>query len=448
LTSPSIPTGSSRKQILSLAWPVILNNVLLTFVWIVDMAMVGRLGSEAVASVGLSGQLFNMVMAITLAVTSGTVALVARYTGAEDKDRANSVLGQSLLMGAMLAVPLMLPGVLAGKELFELFGAEAAVTEVGLPYLRLIMLGVPFIILALVVAAALRAAGDTKTPLVISVVANVFNMVLNYLLIFGKFGLPRLEVYGAGIATIISFALESVAFMLVLWKGSLVLSLPEKLLRLERAMALNIFRIGLPSAVQAGITQVGMLWYMSVITRYGTDPLAAYMIGVSILSLSFMPGVGFSVAASTLVGQSLGAGKPAAAASYGWGAMRMAIVVMSILGFVLFVGARQVALFYVKEESVISFIVIFVRILAICQPGIAVSMTISGALVGAADTRWPMYSSFIGMYLIRVPLALLATNVLDVSVMWVWMVILVDHNVRASVVFLRFLSGKWKNVKV
>jgi putative MATE family efflux protein len=412
------------------------------------MAMVGRLGSDAVASVGLSGQLFNMVMAITLAVTSGTVALVARYIGAEDKDRACSVLGQSLLLGAMLAVPLMLPGVLAGEKLFELFGTEAAVADVGVPYLRLIMLAIPFIILTLVVAAALRAAGDTKTPLVISVAANVFNMILNYVLIFGKFGFPRLEVYGAGIATIISIALESVAFLLILWKGNLVLSLPEKLLRLERDTALSIFRIGLPSAVQAGITQFGMLWYMSVIVRYGTDPLAAYVIGVSILSLSFMPGVGFSVAASTLVGQSLGAEKPAAAASYGWVAMRMAIIVMSILGIVLFFGARQVALIYVKEESVIAFVVIFVRILALCQPGIAVNMTLSGGLAGAADTRWPMYSSFIGMYCVRVPLALAAVHLLEVSVTWVWMVIFADHNIRASVVFFRFLSGKWQNIKV
>lgn len=441
-------SGSSRKQILSLAWPVILNNLLLTFVWIVDMVMVGQLGPEAVASVGVSGQMFNMIMAITLAVTSGTIALVARYIGAKEEDRASGVLGQSLLMGAMMSVPLMLPGVLAGETLFRFFGAEAAVAEVGVPYLQIIMLGTPFIVLSLVAASALRGAGDTKTPLVISVAANVFNMVLNYGLIFGKFGLPRLEVFGAGIATIISFALEAAAFMLVLWKGNLILSLPRKLLRLERDMAAKIFRIGFPSAIQQGITQVGMLWYMSVIARYGTDPLAAYMIGISIMSLSFMPGFGFSVAASTLVGQSLGAEKPDAANSYGWEATKLATIGMSLIGVVLFVGARQVALIYVKDENVIALIVIFARILAVCLPAMGVTMTLSGALVGAADTRWPMYSSFIGMFLVRIPLALLATNVLGVSIMWIWMIILADHYVRAVVVFLRFLSGKWKDVKV
>jgi putative MATE family efflux protein len=448
LTKSPIPPGSSRRQIFGLAWPVILNNLLLTFVWIVDMAMVGRLGPKAVAAVGVSGQMFNMVMVISLAVTNGTIALVARFVGAEEKDRADSVLGQSLVLGAILSIPLMLPGVVAAARLFKLFGADAEVTRVGVPYLQMLMLGTVFIVASLVVSSALRGAGDTKTPLVISVAANVVNLILNYALIFGKFGLPRLEVFGAGIATIIAFFVEAVTFLLVLWKGNLVLSLPAKLLHLEKDIVRKILRIGTPSALEAGLIQGGMLWYMSVIATYGTDPLAAYLIGVSIMSLSFMPGFGFSVAASTLVGQSLGAKEPAEASAYGWESTKLAAIVMSLIGVGLFVAARPIGLIYVDEENVIAYIVIFVRILALCQPGMAVTFTLSGALIGAADTRWPLYASVVGMFLIRIPLAIVAAYVFGLSITWVWMIILADHYGKAVVLFLRFLSDRWKHIQV
>jgi putative MATE family efflux protein len=454
MTKPSIPPGSSRSQILTLAWPVILNNLLLTFVWIVDMMMVGRLGPQAVAAVGVSGQMFNMVMVISLAVSNGTIALVARYIGAEEPEQANTVLGQSLVLGTILSIPLMLPGILAAENLFEFFGAEAEVVDVGVPYLRLVLLGTPLIVAALVVSSALRGAGDTKTPLVISVAANVINLILNYALIFGKFGLPRLEVFGAGIATLIAFFIEAVAFVLVVWKGDLVLSLPRKLFRLEKDIVRKILRIGSPTALESGCIQGGMLWYMSIISLYGTDPLAAYLIGVSIMSLSFMPGFGFSVAASTLVGQSLGAKEPEKAAAYGWEAMRLGAIVMFLIGVVLFVAAQPIGLIYVDEESVIAYIVIFVRILAMCQLGMAVTFTLTGALIGAADTRWPLYASFVGMFLIRIPLAIVAAYVLGVSITcgvsitWVWMITLADHYGRAAILFHRFLSGKWKKTEV
>ncbi len=448
MTEISSPSTSSRGQILSLAWPVILNNILLTFVWIVDMAMVGRLGPTAVAAVGVSGQMFNMIMAISLAVTTGTISLVARYTGAKEEDRANAVLGQSLLLGALFSFVLMVPGLVTSAALFRLFGAEASVTDIGVPYLRIVVSGTFFLVIALVVASALRGAGDTKTPLMVSVSANVINMILNYVLIFGKFGLPRLEVVGAGIATVIAFALEAAAFVFLLWKGKLVLSLSRSALRYEKELSLKTIRIGTPSALEHGVIQLGFLWYMAIITGYGTNPLAAYMIGVNIMSLSFMPGFGFSVAASALVGQSLGANEQERAATQGWECVRMAVWVMSAIGLALIVAARPIAMVYVSEEPVIALTAEFVRILALCQPAMAVHFTLSGSLIGAADTRWPLYSSVVGMYLIRMPLAVLSAYVLKMNITWIWMIIMADHYGKAVVLFLRFLSDRWKQVTV
>ncbi len=442
------PSDRDRRQILSLAWPVILNNLLLTFVWIVDMVMVGRLGPTAVAAVGVSGQMFNMVMAITLAVTTGTISLVARYIGAGDKGRASAVLGQSLLLGVVLSGFLMLPVLVWSEGLFRLFGAEASVTRVGAPYLRIVAAGTIFLVAALVSASALRGAGDTKTPLIVSVAANLVNVFLNYALIFGKFGMPRLEVAGAGIATVTAFVLEAVTFLVLLRRGSLVLNLPKGSFRLEREMAAKTLRIGSPSAVEQGIIQAGYLWYMSVITGYGTDPLAAYMIGVNIMSLSFMPGFGFSVAASALVGQSLGANRPEAAESQGWECSKMALWVMSAVGVALFAAARPIALIYVSDARVVALTAEFVRILAVCQPAMALHMSLAGSLVGAADTRWPLYGSFIGMYLVRMPLALLAAHAFGLSITWIWLIILADHYGKALVLFLRFLSGRWKGIAV
>ncbi len=434
LKQPSTP-NRDRAQILSLAWPAILNNALITFIWIADMIMVGRLGKTAVAAVGISGQMLNMVMAITLAVTTGTTALVARFTGAKEKDRANLVLGQSLLVGAIMAVILVAPVVLASETFFRVFGAEPEVARIGAPYLRIVLSSTFFLVLALVAGAALRGAGDTKTPLVITVGANLIHVALNYGLIFGKFGLPRLEVIGCGIATVATFLLEAVAFVYLFWRGKLVLSLPQNLFQFNKEIVLKTMRIGIPSALEQGIMQIGYIWY-----------LAAYTIGVNIMSLSFMPGFGFAIAASTLVGQHLGAKDPDRAQSQGWECARLALWVMSILGVVLLVAAQPIARIYVADGSVVGLTARFTRILALCQPAMALHFTLSGALAGAADTRWPLYGSFVGMYLIRLPLALLATHVLHLNITWIWLIIMADHYGKVAVVTIRFLSGKWKNI--
>jgi putative MATE family efflux protein len=446
--SSRLAVTALRKRIFSLAWPVILNNLLLTFVWIIDMVMVGRLGPAAVAAVGVSGQMFNMVMAIMLAVSTGTIALVARYVGAQEKERADTALGHSLVLGLVLSAILTVPTILASKSLFHLFGAEPAVTAAGVPYLRIVVAGTAFLAVAFVSAAALRGAGDTKTPLVIAIGANLVNVVLNYGLIFGKLGMPRLGVVGAGIGTIIAFMLEAAAFLYLLHRGNLVLALPRHLLRLEHSLVAKILRIGSPAAVEHGTIQLGYLWYMAIITGFGTAPLAAYMIGVNIMSLSFMPGWGFSVAASTLVGQSLGANEDSAAAEQGWECTRLAVWTMSTVGVLLFLAARPTALIYVNEDDVVAHTVNFVRILALCQPGMALHFALSGALIGAADTRWPLYGSAVGMFLIRLPLALLVSKVLGLSVIWVWLIILADHYGKALILIWRYASGKWKTIKV
>ncbi len=448
MKEPSLHLNSDRKLILSLAWPVILNNLLLTFVWMVDMVMVGRLGSTAVAAVGVSGQMFNIIMAITLAVTTGTVALVARYTGANESESANTVLGQSLLLAVIFSIFLMIPPLAASETFFRVFGAEADVSRVGAPYLRIVSVGTIFIVIALVCSSALRGAGDTKTPLVISVSANVLKIVLNYFLIFGKLGAPKLGVTGAAIATVIAFFAEAAACLVVLSGGKAVLTLPRRFFRLEKEIAVKTLRIGSPSAIDQGLMQLGYLWYLAVVTRYGTGPLAAYTIGVNIMSLSFMPGFGFSVAASTLVGQALGAKKHDVAASQGWECSKMALWTMSLVGVILFVAARQTALIYVSEGGVVAHTANFVRILALCQPAMAIHYSLTGALIGAADTRWPLYGSFVGMYLFRLPLAMLASYILGLNVIWIWLVILADHYAKALVLSLRFLSGKWKRIAV
>ncbi len=446
----SVPSAAPalRKKILSLAWPVILNNLLLTFVWIVDMVMVGRLGPTAVAAIGVSGQFLNLIMALTLAVTTGTVSLVARYVGAKEHANANAVLGQSLILSMIFSATLVIPAFVAAGPLFRMFGAEPAVTELGVPYLHAVVAGTVFLVQSLVFSAALRGAGDTKTPLYVAAVSNVFHVALNYGLIFGKFGLPQLGVFGAGIGTFITFFLESASFLFLFLRGGLAVSLSRKALRIDRSIMLKTLRIGSPSAIEQGLLQVGFLWYLAIITRYGTDPLAAYTIGVNLMSLSFMPGFGFSVAASALVGQSLGAGDPDSATQQGSECTKMAVLSMSVLGIILFIAARPTALVYGSEADVLRHTVNFVRILALCQPAMAVHFALTGVLIGAADTRWPLYGSFIGMFLIRLPLALLVSSVLGLSVNWVWLIILADHYGKASVLIWRFVSGKWKTISV
>jgi putative MATE family efflux protein len=451
---PSARNGGPRpavdldRTVWSLAWPVIIALLSEAAVGLVDTLMVGRLGANAVAAVGVGMQILGSVSVVTMAVGTGTLALVARHVGAGEMALARRVAGQSILVAFGLAWLAILPVLAWTPAVVRLFGVAPAVVDQSVAFTRVVMLSIPGGAVLFVVGSALRAAGDTRTPMAIGLVLNVVNVVLNYVLIFGGPGIPALGVRGSALATTLAFTLGSVIGLALLARGRLRLRITLDDLRLEGRTVARLGRIGAPSGIEQLAMQIGFLNYLVFASSYGTAAVAAYFIGVRITALSFLPGIGFSTAAAALVGQNLGAGDPERAAAAGRAANRMAVRMMSGAGLLLILFAGPIARLFVDDAEVIEDTRWFIYMLGLCQPLMAVDYAIGGGLRGAGDTRFPLLTLFIGLYGFRLPLSWLVTHALGLPTPWLWAALLADYGSRAALKLWRWRSGAWRDVRV
>jgi len=432
----------------SLAWPVILTFLLESLVGLVDTLMVGRLGATAVAAVGVGAQVLSAVSVAMTAVGTGTLAIVARHIGARERVAAEHVLLQSILAAFALSLVAVVPVILFAAEIVAAFNVDPDVAVLGASFVRVVMLSIPESALLFVIGSALRAAGDTRTPLAIGFIVNVINIALNYVLIFGKLGLPALGVRGSGLATTIAFTVGALVAVALLLRGRLVLSLPRRRWKPDLAAMRRVLAIGYPAAAEQFLMQIGFFIYLIFAATYGTSALAGYFIGVRILALSFLPGFGFAAAAGALVGQNLGRRDPQRAEHSAWMSTWLAVAMMSTCGIVLYFAAEPIARLFVDDPRVAVDAVSFIHALAASQPLMAIDFTLGGALRGAGDTKFPLVSVLISFYGCRLAWAYVVTYVLHASLPWLWAAIFGDYIARAALKAWRMRSGRWKQVQV
>jgi putative MATE family efflux protein len=434
--------------VFELAWPTILAFGTQTLVRVVSLAMVARLGESAVAGVGVANQFFWLVQSLGTVAPTGIVALLSRAVGARDAQLADASLRQGLWLG--LAVGLVSTAVLLPltRGAIAAYGVDASVTALGSEYLFWATLGIVPITLSVVFGAALRAAGDTRTPLWIGAAANLLNLALGWALIYGKLGLPALGVAGAGIAATLAVSLQLPVFFWLWQSGRLRISPAGASARPDRAVIARLLRIGYPAAIEGALFQVGLLLFMRIVAPYGTEALAAYQVGTQILAFSFLPGLGFGAAASTLVGQHLGEGDPVRAERSGWRSMLGAMLAMSAMGALVIGFAPQLAALFDLSPLAVERTVDFVWILGAVQPLMAVEYTIGGALRGAGDTRFPLLAIFAGLFFFRLAPAAIAAGVFHARLNVVWGMLVLDYAVKAALLSTRFARGRWKTLEV
>jgi putative MATE family efflux protein len=455
-TSPAAAAAAARAlgrsellhTVWSLAWPVIITYAFESLVGLVDTLMVGRLGAASVAAVGVGAQILSGVNVAMMAVGTGTLALVARHWGAREHRQAEDTLAQSILTAFCMAVVIIIPVIVYAREIVLAFAVDAAVADAGERFVRTVMFSVPGAAVLFMIASGMRGAGDTRTPLAIGFTVNVINIIGNYVLIFGKFGFPALGVVGSAAATTIAFTTGAILGIALLASGRLVMHLHTHHILPRPETIRRIMAIGYPAALEQLFMQFGFFLYYRFAARYGTSAVAAYFIGVRILAMSFLPGFGFAAAAGTLVGQNLGARRPELAERSGWAANRLAIYMMSGLGLLIVAFARPMARLFIDDPEVIEDAVMFIQVLGAAQPLMAIDFTLGGALRGAGDTRFPLWSVLIGFYVCRLGFAYTVTEVLDLSLFWLWFAVVGDYIARALLKGLRFRSGRWKTVSV
>ena len=432
---------SNRPSIFSIAGPTALANLLMSIVGLINIKMVGTLGTEAIAAVSTGTRIFFVFQTFFMAVNAGTTALVARHWGAKKYEEAASVLQMSVLINTIFAFSSSVFLFLLAHDLVNFFGLDELTTQLAGDYLSIFGLFALGFALNLSFGAALRASGDSISPLYMGIAANIVTVGISYVLIFGAFNFPTLGILGSAIGGGSGFLFSALLFFL-LWQSNKLRITRPTTLSLNRHAIKQLFQIGYPAGLEQIVLQCGFLSFLWVVAFYGTEAFAAYGIGVMILSFSFVIGVGFSMAGATLVGQNLGANDIPAAKASGWKAMRLSIVVMTLLGSSIALFAQELASFLVDDPEVIAHTVTFIYVLGAVQPLMAIDFALGGALRGAGDTRFPLFTSLAALLLVRIGLSMLFLK-LGLSIEWIYSAIIFDYLIKTVLLAQRFHSEKW-----
>lgn len=380
-----------------------------------------------------------------MGLSIATTAMVARSWGAKRIAEAEMVAWTSIALGLLLGLILSIPALVAPEAVASVFGLDQETTSKTASFIFWLGVFNLFSALNMLLATSLRATGDVITPLWFLLFSSMFNILFGYLLAHGIAGLPAMGVSGVAFGGSFAAAMVTCVFATVWWRGKFTIK-ALKQWRIDLPTARQLITIGAPSALEQGFIQVAFLAFFAIVGQYGTTSYAAYGIGISIVSFSIVVGFGFGIAAATLVGQQLGAGNPEQAVKAGWRGLRMALVAMSIFSVLLAIFARELASFMIDDEETIKLTVLFIYIIAIAQPIMAVDITLSGALRGAGDTRFPLLATVCGIIFGRLLPALTFFS-LGLSVHWIFAVMLLDYIIKSSMLLRRYRSGKWLSLK-
>jgi len=433
-----------RKQVFSLALPVVLSSLLQRSVGIIDIFLVGGLGASAIAAVGIAQVLVFMAMSISWGINVGITVLVSQLWGAGRKADAAQASYQALLLAIAAAGVITVLGLVFGSQSASLLGADKSVQGILSDYTRIIFFFIFFTIAVNVLAGIMHGTGDTKTPLYATLIVNVLHVVLAYPLIYGHLGLPALGVRGAAVAVAISECMGAV-FLLLRSLHKEYISIGKKL---DLKLTLMTIKLGYPIFIDRLLQNAGSLVFAKVILLYGTAVYAAHQVGLAIEAFSFMPGYGIAVAAATMVGQNLGAGRPEHARISAYEANRLAVVLMAAMGLLFFFFPYVLLKAFTSDPEVIRYGILYMKIVAFAQIPLATTMVVGGSLRGAGDTGFIMFATLAGMWFVRIPIAALLATVFKAEIQYVWSVMILDWLVRMLFLLGRYRRENWGRLEI
>jgi len=443
------------RRVMDLALPVMMTAAVWVMLRIIDFLMVSlALSDSAVAGLAFAFQYYFVGFSLAIALSSGTISLVSRFKGAGDDARADLAVKQSLWFGLVLSVPLTVVAWLYAEPLVDLLTDDAVAVAAGATYLRIVMLAVVTRFWGMIGSRALAGAGDTRTPMYVSFVTIPLNAVLNAVLIFGVGPVPALGIAGAALGTAIANTLSALAFLGIFLSGRFRVRLRLSAPHWDADIARELVRVGSPLAGMRLFTTFGRFPFLFMLGILGTPVVAAYAIGRRVIQMAMIPAWGYSTAASTLVGQHVGADEGQRARSGGWATLAIALATQLSVAALIALAARPIAELFNTEA--VGLTVAFVRVFALGIAGFATFQTLGGGLRGAGDTTWPLYGTVLGTVFRLVVAALglpvaytLAVGPVSLSpgqglgVLAVYAALLVDWYVRAAVNAVRFESDTW-----
>lgn len=445
--------GSLPRTVLLLALPVLCEQVLGFLVGFYDTWLSGRISAEATAAVGLAayvGWLASMLFGL---VATGTTALVARHWGAGETDQANRVTNRSIALAGLAGLGVyglvyLLAPVMAG--LLEMQGETGRIV---VNYLRIDGIGHVVTGMTLAAAAAMRGAGNMRTPMFVLGFVSILNAVVSTVLVFGVGPLRPWGIDGIVVGTLVARIGGGVLMLLVLLRGVGGLRLVPGELRVRGATGRRILSIGGPAALDGLLTWIGQFLFLMIIARLesggrSSSTFAAHIIGVRVEGITYLPAVAWGAAAATLVGQSLGAGLPQRASRAGHAAARQCGVLAVVIGLVFLVTAPGLFALMHSEAEVTEIGIRPFRMVAFFQLPLALSIVYVAALRGAGETRYPLMVNMLGVFGVRLPVAGLAGLVLEGGLMGAWIGMCADVTLRAALLLVKYYRGNWVQTQV
>ena len=417
--------------------------------------MVGHLvGFKGNAAIGVSFQIFIVVIVFIMSIFTGMSVLVARYAGAGDEEKVNRTVYQAFLTAIGISLFIMAPiGYFASPLLLDFVNAAPAVKAEALPFLRIMFMFSSGMLVFYMLSGALRSAGDARTPMILGIATTLLNIVLNVILIRGWGPIPSFGTTGAAMGTMISCGLVALFALWKLWRGGWVVSFPRGgSYAPDWNVIKSLFKFGLPTGIQGIAMNVGGVLMMSFIgsLAQGAAAQAAFAVSYSqLFSFITWTAVGLMGAAAAVAGQNLGAGKPDRAVAAVHAAARIAFGVAIFLGvFFFFIPGRLLAVFNMNEPAVVSIGTQLLRVLSVSGIFIAVALTYTGGLQGTGDTKSPLYISIVSQIIVPLGIVFVIKQTGTLDPIDIWVAILVGHAIRCGLSVLRFNQGKWRTITV
>lgn len=440
------------KQIWAVAWPLILSNVLNVAVGLADLKMVGVLGVEEIAAVGMSRQVVMFILVFMLAVSGGASILVAHAYGAKDKRQVSIISARSITFMLLLALGIVTPlGFFCSRYILLFMGAETDVIQLGDVYLKLLFAGSIFTMFNFAVNGILLGVGKTKVSFLLLLGVNLLNIFLNYLFIFGAGFIPPLGVAGAALGTVVARALGSLAGIWILKTRHLPIQMRFRDgLKLDFHLLGQIFFLGGPRSLQGILRNFSRLASIKILSLLpdSTRAISAYSVTMQVKMVSSFVGLSFMSAAMTRVGQNLGAGNQALARKSGWISAGLASGLMSIMAMLFLIFPEYIMLFFTDDTEVIEMGIYFFMIVALTEPVMAFSFSLSGGLRARGDPISPfIYASFSDLVVI------LSISYLGVMIFkWGFISIAVGFAASAFTqaipMVIKYHNGKWRSIKI
>ncbi len=444
-----LPVRQAYKDILKIALPCMLELLLIQLTSQIDLMMVGDLGTTAISAVGVAGQPIMILSMLFTALNVGTTAVVSRYRGAGDYEHANSAMLHAILFNLVAGVFMGVLGYFFAEPLIKLTGAvDRAMIDMAVGYLRFRLIGLVPEGAKMAITASLRAMGNSRSALFYNTTANVVNVLFNYLLIFGHWGLPRMEADGAALATSIAQLTALVIAIAILIKGKSNLKLSFKGFQFKKDIMGNIIKVGMPSMFEQLVFRAGIMIYTRMAVSLGEIPYAGHQILLGVISITTIIGQAVGMTTAPLTGQCLGKKDPDRAMQYNRYAFWMLFGLYTVCGCLYFFFGTSVMRLYVDDIKVIEAATGAMKLVGLYMPVFAIQQTYTGALQGAGDTKPVAVIMMCTVLFLRPVLAYIGKDVLLLGLLGLHGATCIEQGVRSALIYIRYRRGKWKTIKL